>query len=78
MQYVVEQNAEQRRVSWCRMNSKPVSIDYTSLLPMIYGGKQLQRHECCAASVCHPEEQSVAPTVPLSLEPQQSTLGQTL
>lgn len=66
MQYAVEQNTEQRRGSWCRMNSKAVSIDYTSLPPMIYGGKQLQRREWCPASVCHPKEHSVALTVTLS------------
>lgn len=45
---------------------------------MIYGSKQLQRRECCPASVCHLKEHSVAVSVPLSLEPHHSTLGQRL
>lgn len=66
MQYAAAQNTEQRRDSWCSANSKPVSIDYTSLRPMIYGSEQPRRRECCPASVCHlkePQRGRACPTV---------------
>lgn len=59
---------------------EPVSIDYTSLLPVIYDGKQLQCREWHPTSVRHLKEQCGREChfVPLSPELQSSALGQTL